>query len=179
VTQDGNCGVVVRMKRIAIAAALLLCACTRAADDIGHNDAAEELPAAPQPAPRSEAARDNSAPSAAPVAQPVSACRIQEGAPVPENAIRAVGTEPFWAVRVEGRCVTYSTPENQAGVRIWTRFDGTSENGRWVGALDGSAFVMETEPQPGCSDGMSDNRYPIAVMLTVRGEKRTGCAEPR
>ena len=109
-----------------------------------------------------------------------SACLTgRDGSPVPANRIRALGTEPFWAAQVEGRCVTYSTPENQAGVRIWTQFQGTSENGRWAGALDGQPFVMITRPRPGCSDGMSDNRYPIEVALTVRGEQRSGCAEPR
>jgi uncharacterized membrane protein len=29
-----------------------------------------------------------------------------------------------------------------------------------------------------CSDGMSDNRFQIAVDLTVQGEQRKGCAGP-
>ena len=97
---------------------------------------------------------------------------------MPANSIRAIGTEPFWGARVEGRCVTYSTPENQAGVRIWTRFEGTSESGQWTGALGGQPFVMRTRPEPGCSDGMSDRVYPVAVDLIVGGEERSGCAEP-
>lgn len=62
---------------------------------------------------------------------------------------------------------------------MWTTFSGTARNGRWTGALDNQRFVMVTDPEPGCSDGMSDKRYPIAVTLTVRGEQRRGCAEPR
>lgn len=93
--------------------------------------------------------------------------------------IRAIGTEPFWGARVEGRCVTYSTPENQEGTRVWTRYseagDGTSE---WVGQLRGKKFEMRVRPEEGCSDGMSDRRYPIAVQLVVDGENREGCAEP-
>jgi uncharacterized membrane protein len=111
--------------------------------------------------------------------QPAGACRVQDGQPVPANAIRAIGTEPFWGARVEGRCVTYSHPEDQDGTRVWTRFSGTASNGRWSGALDGQPFVMVTRPQKGCSDGMSDNLYPIGVTLTVGGEQRTGCAEPQ
>ena len=101
------------------------------------------------------------------------------GEPIPANAIKAVGTEPFWAASVEGRCVTYSHPENQSGTRVWTSFSGTASSGTWTGSLNGQPFVMKTTPQPGCSDGMSDKRYPIAVSLTVGGEQRTGCAEPR
>jgi len=108
-----------------------------------------------------------------------SACLSEKGREVPANAIRAVGTEPFWAAVVKGRCVTYSTPENQAGTRVWTHFAGTSEDGSWTGALEGKPFEMTTRPEENCSDGMSDKNYPIAVNLKVHGETRRGCAEPR
>ena len=113
-----------------------------------------------------------------PTPTPTSACRTQDGRSVPANRIRAIGTEPFWGARIDGRCVTYSHPEDQQGTRVWTRFSGTVASGSWTGSLGGSPFVLRTRPQPGCSDGMSDNRYPIAVALTVGGEERTGCAEP-
>ncbi|CAN5117287.1 MAG: hypothetical protein M3448_09435 [Pseudomonadota bacterium] len=102
----------------------------------------------------------------------------RDGKPVPANAIKAIGTEPFWGAKVQGRCVTYSHPEDQSGTRIWTEFSGTAESGTWSGFLNERPFVMRTRRQQGCSDGMSDNRYPIAVTLTVHGEQRTGCAEP-
>lgn len=108
-----------------------------------------------------------------------SACLTgRDGRSIPANRIKAVGTEPFWAAQVEGRCVTYSHPENQSGTRVWTQFSGTTESGTWSGFLDEQPFVMRTRPQQGCSDGMSDKRYPIAVELRVRGEERRGCAEP-
>lgn len=116
--------------------------------------------------------------AAPPAPRPASGCLAQDGEAVPANRIRAVGTEPFWGARIEGRCVTYSHPEDIQGTRVWTRFVGTTTNGSWSGALGGSRFVLRTRPQPGCSDGMSDERYPIAVALTVGGEERTGCAEP-
>ena len=56
------------------------------------------------------------------------------------------------------------------------------DGGIWVGALGGSSFELRTRPAAsvaaGCSDGMSDKRYPFAVTLTVNGEQRRGCAEP-
>lgn len=115
-------------------------------------------------------------PPATPAASP---CLVQDGKAVPANAIRAIGTEPFWGARVEGRCVTYSHPDDQSGTRVWTKFSGTAANGSWTGSLNGRPFVMRTRPEAGCSDGMSDNRYPIAVSLTVDGEQRSGCAQPR
>lgn len=109
---------------------------------------------------------------------PVSACLVQDGRAVSANALRAVGTEPFWGARVEGRCVTYSHPGDQTGTRVWTAFSGTTSDGVWTGALREAPFVMRTRPVP-CSDGMSDTRYPITVSLTVGGEQRSGCAAPR
>jgi len=129
------------------------------------------------------ACRENAKPAPPPPppatdGQTASACLMQDGKKLAAMRLRAIGTEPFWGARIEGRCVTYSTPEDQDGTRIWTRFSGSAEHGIWSGALDGRQFELRTTRQPGCSDGMSDNRYPIAVILRVRGETRRGCAEP-
>lgn len=110
--------------------------------------------------------------------QRASACLMQDGQPVRANRLRAIGTEPFWGARIDGRCVTYSHPDDQKGTLVWTRFVGTARSGTWTGNLGGSPFILRTRPEAGCSDGMSDRRYPIAVTLTVSGEQRTGCAEP-
>jgi uncharacterized membrane protein len=107
-----------------------------------------------------------------------SPCLVQDGELLRMTPLRAIGTEPFWGARIEGRCVTYSHPEDQQGTRVWTRFNSGPQGGIWIGALGGKPFELRTRPQPGCSDGMSDNRYPIAVTLLVNGERRTGCAEP-
>ena len=127
---------------------------------------------------RGEPAAPKQAPASTPVPTPAGACLTQDGKAVPANRLRAIGTEPFWGARIEGRCVTYSHPEDQQGTRVWTRFNGTTNNGSWTGSLGGSPFVLRTRPQPGCSDGMSDNRYPMAVTSTVGREQRTGCAAP-
>ena len=111
--------------------------------------------------------------------QPSHPCLMQGVERLQVAPIRAVGTEPFWSAHVQGRCVTYSTPENQQGVRVWTRYsDSGNGRGTWIGQLDGKSFEMRVSPQAGCSDGMSDKRYPMAVELLVGGEKRRGCAEP-
>ena len=108
----------------------------------------------------------------------VSPCRVQGTVRLNVEPLRAIGTEPFWSARVEGRCVTYSTPEDQQGTRIWTRYSqGAEGRGVWIGQFNDKPFEMRTRPEPGCSDGMSDNRYPIAVELMVDGDKRRGCAE--
>lgn len=168
--------VVASLARPILPAALLLSACGQATQSTPEPETAQVDATAPGPpvAPAAEAAQTAPATEAGTQGP----CLVQDGEPVPANAIRGLGTEPFWNVVVEGRCVTYLTPEDQDGTRVWTKFSGTAENGRWAGALDGQPFVMETRPDPQCSDGMSDNIFPIAVTLTVRGEQRIGCARP-
>jgi uncharacterized membrane protein len=109
----------------------------------------------------------------------VSPCLTQGAERLEVAPVRAVGTEPFWGARVQGRCVTYSTPENQQGVRLWTRYsEEPGGRAKWVGQLGGKPFELRTSPEADCSDGMSDRRYPLAVELLVDGEQRRGCAEP-
>jgi uncharacterized membrane protein len=127
------------------------------------------------------ACREGSAAPAAPAAGPAAAagpCQVQDGKPLSVAAVRAVGTEPFWGARIEGRCVTYSHPEDQKGTRVWTRFTPAQGGGTWSGALGGRRFELRIRPERGCSDGMSDKSYPLAAELFVGGEKRSGCAEP-
>jgi uncharacterized membrane protein len=107
-----------------------------------------------------------------------SACLMQDGGRLSVAPLRGIGTEPFWAVQVEGRCVTYSHPEDQQGTRIWTRYTSDAAGSIWRGALGTQPFILRMRKQPRCSDGMSDQRYPFALELTVGGEQRSGCAAP-
>lgn len=105
-------------------------------------------------------------------------CEMQDGERLSVRPLRAVGTEPFWAARIQGRCVTYSHPEDQQGTRVWTRYSPASGGGTWTGAFGGQRFELAVRARPGCSDGMSDKSYPMSVELLVGGERRRGCAEP-
>ena len=104
-------------------------------------------------------------------------CLMQMGQHLNGPALRAIGTEPFWSARIEGRCITYSHPQDPDGTRIWARYSVHPSGGTWSGAVEGLRFELRTTRRPGCSDGMSDRDYPIAVQLTVGQERRTGCAE--
>jgi uncharacterized membrane protein len=140
-------------------------------------DLARNFLAACRAPPRARA--DSAAPpprDAAAVA--TSPCLVQGSEKLRNPPLRAIGTEPFWGARIEGRCVTYSHPEDQAGTRIWTRYGKGPDGETWSGALAGRPFTLRIRPAPGCSDGMSDRRYPFAAALEVQGEKRTGCATP-
>ena len=163
------------MNKAILTAAILLTACSRAAAPEANEPAVEEPAnvAVTQPEMNTVGAPAVEPPVAAPAA---GACDMQDGKKLPPIRLQGIGTEPFWGTMVEGRCVTYSHPEDQAGTRVWTKFSGSAESGTWTGNLGGKPFVMATRPEADCNDGMSDNRYPIAVALTVGGEKRSGCA---
>jgi len=136
------------------------------------NGAALREPGEPQPAPEVTNAAGNLQGESA------NACLMQGADRLQVTPLRAVGTEPFWGARVEGRCVTYSNPDNQQGVRVWTRYSEAGKGGgTWVGQLGGKKFEMRVRPEAGCSDGMSDKSYPLAAELWVNGESRHGCAE--
>lgn len=105
------------------------------------------------------------------------ACMMQDGKVLAVKPLRALGTEPFWGAQVEGRCVTYTHPEDQKGTRIWTRYTATADGGRWSGSLGGRQFELVTRKAADCSDGMSENKFPMAADLMVNGEKRKGCAK--
>jgi len=124
-------------------------------------------------------AEESPGPAAPGPGAPPGACAMQGSERLQVRPVRAIGTEPFWNARVAGRCVTYSHPDDQAGTRVWTRYTaGSGGGGTWSGALGGRRFELRIRPQPGCSDGMSDRRYPMAADLVVGGEQRRGCAEP-
>ncbi len=129
-------------------------------------------PAEPQGAPGVAAAGGNGE------VDKVSPCLMQGAGRLRVAAIRVVGTEPFWAAQVEGRCITYTSPDNLKGVRVWTRYaDEGHGRSRWTGELGGKTFELSLRPAD-CSDGMSDRIYPIAADLTIMGESRSGCAAP-
>jgi uncharacterized membrane protein len=153
----------------------LLAGCGQGATTNATETPTTEAPNISEPRPvenQAEAAKNVTAPGK------VSPCLIQDGEALRLNPVRAIGTEPFWSAQVQGRCVAYSTPEDQEGTRIWTRFNPGPDGGVWVGSLDGKPFKLVTRLRQGCSDGMSDRSYPLDAMLTVRGEERRGCAAP-
>lgn len=148
-----------------VAAAAAVAGCGPGGPPADGNPEASVQTESPAPAPPPPAVPPNTVETLAKPAgdTKVGACRMQDGAVLQANALKAIGTEPFWGARVDGRCVTYSHPDDQDGTRIWTRFTGSADSGVWTGFYEGQRFVLRTRAEPGCSDGMSDRRYPLAV----------------
>ncbi len=91
------------------------------------------------------------------------------------ETLHFTGTEPFWGGSVTGDSLTYTTPENQAGVTVpISRFSGNLGVG-FSGTIDGKTFDLAVTEET-CSDGMSDRTYPLSVKLALGEELRSGCA---
>jgi len=91
-----------------------------------------------------------------------------------DEAVNFTGTEPFWGGEVDGKTLTYKTPENQDGEVITVeRFAGRGGIS-FSGVLTGVGLEMMVTPLE-CSDGMSDRTYPFTVTLKIGDETRNGC----
>ena len=160
-----------------MACALLVTACGSAVPQAGNAPVAVDAPVAQADTASLEPGRNEPAiEEATPATIPGNACRTQDGRAV-THKLKALGTEPFWAAEVDGRCVTYSTPDDQKGTRVWAKVAGISPTMVWDGALRGKQFQLTITPKEDCSDGMSDKTYPMEAVLRVDGETRHGCAE--
>ena len=86
---------------------------------------------------------------------------------------RAVGTEPFWSVTVQGGRMTY---EDAEGRRI------SVPTPRGISTVDGRVhrsrrLILRIQEGRSCSDGMSDRIYADTVRVSVDGLELDGCGE--
>ena len=149
--------------RIAFAAAVLaLAACT-----------APQVPAEPAQQPQTSVPASVAAPATqdAPMAK-----RAPGDETPPMQVFRAFGTEPFWNVNVEDATLTYTTPEEQAGVVMQGTRRALEEGVELSGSHDGKPFVL-TVSAGECSDGMSDNRYTLVSAFRYGDIDYKGCGE--
>ena len=160
------------MRRLVlIATALLLWACQ---PQTPEGDAAT----APADAPEAQAP-DGGAPTVLPPANDVDTPAEPKDSPVAHgpaddfrSEMRLTGTEPFWGVNITSGQIKLMRPDH-ADVVVTNA--GPTINGD-VAVWNARDLTIRLEHQPGCSDGMSDNRYPYAATVTVKGEVLKGCA---
>jgi len=90
--------------------------------------------------------------------------------------LRAIGTEPFWAVELTGSEMVYSgvdRPEQRAPQGQPT-MQGTMAI--WEGTTGAGNALKVTLTATDCSDGMSDRTWPLTAMVEIGGENLMGCA---
>lgn len=131
-------------------AALVLCACQ---------------PQAPDGAAATEPA---DAPSAA-LAPPPTVLDLSQ-------PIRALGTEPFWAVEIDGTALTLKRPDQPDAVFEAPGATVAGGQASWEARRADGAVMKVTLFVSECSDGMSDRRYPLTAEVEVGAETFRGCA---
>jgi uncharacterized membrane protein len=90
--------------------------------------------------------------------------------------LRALGTEPFWAVELTGSELVYSgvdRPEQRApqGAPV---VQGTMAT--WEATTTAGTPLSVTLTATECSDGMSSRTYPLTALVKIGEETLTGCA---
>lgn len=127
------------------------------------------------PAPHSETAAPSSTPAPASEAPTAKRAPGQEHAG-PLQIFRALGTEPFWNVNVEGDTLTFITPEDQVGVVMQGERRASANGVEITGSHEGKAFALSVRAGA-CSDGMSDNEYHMTASFHFGEAAYTGCGE--
>ncbi|MFN4295358.1 MAG: COG3650 family protein [Brevundimonas sp.] len=90
--------------------------------------------------------------------------------------LRVIGTEPFWAVNINGDGLVYDgvdRPEERAP-NAGPQIAGTTAS--WSGQTDQGRALNVTLIETPCSDGMSDRTYPLTARVQIGEEALNGCA---
>jgi heat shock protein HslJ len=90
-------------------------------------------------------------------------------APATAAPYRAVGTEPFWSLTIDGR-ITY---DPATGRTISARTPAPQRTA--TGISYRTPFIAVDITRKRCSDGMSDKLYPDTVLIRVGLRKFSGC----
>ncbi|MBN8500235.1 MAG: hypothetical protein J0M19_03675 [Sphingomonadales bacterium] len=161
------------MRSLMVVAALAAASCRspeEAAEPVQTSAAAAVSSGAPVVAPKSSD-------GAPPITVQQVESRAGSGEAGSDILIKALGTEPFWAVNVMLGRLTYSTPESPEWTVVTTQLTEQGDTLRYSGKLDGKDFILIISKGT-CSDGMSDTIYPLTAKLTIGAEVRQGCARP-
>lgn len=108
-----------------------------------------------------------------------SACSTPTSTPAPPASafpakLKALGTEPFWSLGIDGDTVAYSTAEQPAAVAARVERRETAGELALGGVLAGDAITVNVTRET-CSDGMSDRVYPYAVKVRLGAKQLAGC----
>jgi uncharacterized membrane protein len=115
---------------------------------------------------------------ASPPADPASAAAGQpQGSAMDiSQPLTARGTEPFWALTIDGTHFRLTRPDHpdlaiEVGGAVMQAGRAT-----WVGkGADGEQVTVVLYASD-CSDGMSDTKYPYAAEVVLLNESLRGCA---
>ena len=125
-------------------------------------------------------------PDGQPAPPPADAPTAETAAPTPAAAelpdafkgdLHVVGTEPFWSAQVRETQITF-TQMDAAAPATGPNNGAVMQDGKavWDTVAGGKPLKITLSEQPGCSDGMSDLKFPLAAQVVYDGKTFTGCA---
>jgi len=92
------------------------------------------------------------------------------------EALRAVGTEPFWAVEMTSAELKFTAPDHPGSAGPNPGPAMTVGQAEWsTTTADGKALKV-TVTGKDCSDGMSDRTYPLTAVVVLDETTYNGCA---
>lgn len=114
-------------------------------------------------------------PDSAAVAAPAGSAAVSTAEP-----LRALGTEPFWALDIDSAGLRFTTPEDTAGMRFPPNAPSpiAGDTLVWMAETEMAALHVRIWPER-CSDGMSDREYPYTAIVRVAATTYRGCADRR
>ena len=97
---------------------------------------------------------------------------------VTTEPLRALGTEPFWALDIDSTGLHFKTPADTTGTRFPPNapIPVAGDTLVWMGETESTAIHVRIWPER-CSDGMSDRVYPYTAIVRVAGTDYRGCAD--
>ena len=112
---------------------------------------------------------------AAPPAGPAEPAPVLGGVDLTQP-VRALGTEPFWSLELDGQAMVWSNADGETAraEQPDPAIQGTTAKYE-ARTTDGEAFEV-TLIATQCSDGMSDRLYPLVAQLEIGDRKLSGCA---
>lgn len=94
--------------------------------------------------------------------------------------LRALGTEPFWALDIDSAGLRFTTPDDTAGMRFPPNAPSpiAGDTLVWMAETETGAIHVRIWPER-CTDGMSDREYPYTAIVRVAVTTYRGCADRR
>lgn len=93
-----------------------------------------------------------------------------------DQPLRALGTEPFWAVELRRDVMIYSGVDRPEQRAPRPRRTLSANEAVFRGITEAGAALTVTLRPAACSDGMSDRVYPLAAEVEIGPEQLSGCA---
>lgn len=89
--------------------------------------------------------------------------------------IQGIGTEPFWGFQFSGTDLIWSEPGNIAVIQTTYYEFNQTFSGDTIFYTSESEEMVITASFVSCSDGMSDNTYPLTIVIQKDGQILNGC----